>query len=178
MRAWSLLTIPIDERTHRGNEGYEDVLSRSYDYDSTVPNSRYVLKGDLVLVRNRKNGLGVSIIDSIERRAGTKARHRCPEPGCGSTDIKERKTIVPLHRCGVCLSEFDDPRTEMIKITAYRANYESRWQRLRPSPSIHEFEGAYLNRAQQHAIRELELNMLVNYLDLGPFGTGVQVSKT
>ena len=173
MRAWSLLTIPDDERTHRGNAGYEDVLSHSYDYDSTVQRSRHVRKGDLVLVRNRKNGLGVSIIDSIERRPGTKARHRCPQPGCGSTDIKKRRTIVPLYRCGVCRFEFDDPRTEMIRITAYRANYGSRWQRLSPAPSIREFEGAYLNRAQQHAIRELDLDMLVDYLDLGPLGTDV-----
>lgn len=167
MRAWSLLSIPRDERTHRGNEGYDDVYAHTYDYDSTVPNSRYVRKGDLVLIRDRKNGLGIGFVDSVERRPETKARHRCPQPGCGSTDIKERKTLAPKYRCGVCFGEFDVPRTEMIRITAYRADYGSRWQRLRPAPSIREFEGAYLNRAQQHAIRELDLNRLVDDLDLG-----------
>ena len=167
MRAWSLLSIPRDERARRGNAGYEDVFAHTYDYDSTVPNSHHVRKGDLVLVRDRKNGFGISFVDSVERRPDTKARHRCPQHGCGSTDIKERKTLVPLYRCGVCRAEFDDPRTEMIRITAYRADYGSRWQRLSPGPSIREFEGAYLNRSQQHAIRELDLNRLVDDLDLG-----------
>jgi hypothetical protein len=119
-----------------------------------------------VLVRDRKHGLGIGFVDSVERRPDVKARYRCPQHGCGSTDIKERKTLAPRYRCGVCFGEFDVPRTEMIRITAYRADYGSRWQSLSPAPSIDEFEGAYLNRAQQHAIRELDLGRLVDDLDL------------
>ena len=169
MRAWSLLTILKDERTHRGNDGYDDVLGNVYCYNSRVPNSRHIRPGDLAVLRDRTHLLGAGLIDSIDYEESEVAVHRCPHPGCGRTGIKERRTFPAevKYKCGVCRGVFASPRTEMVPVIAYTAQYFSRWSPISPVPTVRDLTAAYINSANQHSIRELDLVTLMS-LDLIP----------
>jgi hypothetical protein len=86
-----------EDRQYGGNVGYADELSRAYRYDSLVPNSRRVAAGDLVVLRDRKEMLGVAAIAEIVSHAASKVLRRCPT--CGTTKFGERSSREPRFRC-------------------------------------------------------------------------------
>jgi hypothetical protein len=120
LRAWLLLSYGND-RQYSGNLGYDDEISKMYLYDSTVTNSKKVMEGDLVLLRDKKQLLGVARIELIKSVPGSKELWRCPS--C-SLRLKNqaRKTVKPLFLCSLCNHEFDIPSIKhknCIKFTAY-----------------------------------------------------------
>jgi hypothetical protein len=107
--------------------------------------------------------LGVSCIESIDLREGAeKVRRRCPN--CGSTAFKGRAKQSPRFRCSGCRVEFDPPAEETISVTAYRAEYAAAWIALDGAVTTSELEPAYLARARQHAVRELDLEQFAQAL--------------
>jgi hypothetical protein len=83
--AWSLLTLTT---TAHGAPVYPDEPGVRYVYDTTVPNGRNIMPGDLAVIRDNRIVFGAGWIDSIEAAPGRKIRYRCPN--CTSTDFKHR----------------------------------------------------------------------------------------
>ena len=67
--AWSLLSLTT---TAHGAPIYPDELEVRYVYDNTVPNGRYIVPGDLAVVRDNRIVFGAGWIDSIESAPGRK----------------------------------------------------------------------------------------------------------
>jgi DNA-directed RNA polymerase subunit RPC12/RpoP len=157
------LVVDEGDRQHRGNEGYDDEPSRYYSWDSTVANHRGPDPGDLCLVRDSRGVLGISQIDAIDRTEGAeKIRQRCPK--CGSTALKERRTVKPPYRCSNCKAEFGQPDEEPIEITRYRANYVRSWLAIDGAIKAEDLEAScYLSRSN-HAIRLVDLSALTSLL--------------
>lgn len=74
-KAWLLITIP-DRPIYSGSPGYDDDPASTYRYDSSVPNSRWVSQGDLVLLRDRETVLGTGLVERIESGSGTRKQFR------------------------------------------------------------------------------------------------------
>ncbi len=168
-RSWSLLTLDETERQFGGNLGYEDVLGSRYHWDSTVANGRAIQPGDLAVLRDSRSVFGVAWIDDVSTEASSKMRRRCPR--CNNTGFKSRTSKVPQFKCSDCRSEFDTPVEETIPVTVYVADYQRTWRPISGLPST-ALDAAYLARAKQHAIRELNTAALPKLLsdpaDLGP----------
>ena len=71
---WSLLSLTA---TAHGAPTYPDELGVRYVWATTVPNSRYILPGDLAVVRDNRIFFGAGWIDSIQAAPGRKVRYRC-----------------------------------------------------------------------------------------------------
>lgn len=65
-QAWSFKAIEQEDLRYWGNDGYHDDSSLFYRYDSFVANHKNVKNGDVVIITNRENVLGVSVIEKIE----------------------------------------------------------------------------------------------------------------
>jgi len=153
--AWSLLSLTT---TAHGAPIYPDELEVRYVYDNTVPNGRYIVPGDLAVVRDNRIVFGAGWIDSIESAPGRKIRYRCPH--CTSTDFKYRSTRQLSYRCAACATEFDVPAEEELTVQVFTANYSRTWRPAdRPFPE-EALDLAYLAKAQQHAIRRLDVTQL------------------
>ncbi|MGW6584657.1 HNH endonuclease [Streptomyces globisporus] len=153
-RAWSFL-IAGEERQFQGNAGYEDVVEESYSYDSTVGNYRRVAVGDLVVVRDSREALGVGYIETLDVVPHQqKLRSRCPK--CGSTGFKERVTELPRYRCSPCGTTFDSPKVETILVTTYRAHYGRTWQPLEGCLNRTQLADLSLSRSDQQSIKALD----------------------
>jgi hypothetical protein len=150
-RAWGLLALG-ESRQFAGNDGYDDVLARHYSYDSTVPNSRHVKRGDLAVLRDADGLLGVGWIQQVDEGPGKKLRRRCPV--CKTSSLKERSVKRPRYRCEQG-HEFDDASEELLAVVAYRAHYAATWVALGGLLTADELAPLYRSGAQQHAIREL-----------------------
>lgn len=153
--AWSLLSLTA---TAHGAPTYPDELGVSYVWDTTVPNGRYISPGDLAVIRDNRIVFGAGWIDSIETAPGRKVRYRCPN--CTSTDFKHRTRQQSVYRCAHCTAEFDVPAEEDLSVQVFTANYSRTWRPAdRPFP-VNELDTAYIGRAQQHAIRRLDVAQL------------------
>ena len=128
--AWSLLSLTT---TAHGAPIYPDELEVRYVYDTTVPNGRYIVPGDLAVVRDNRIVFGAGWIDSIEAAPGRKIRYRCPN--CTSTDFKYRSKRQFAYRCAACTAEFDVPAEEELTVQVFTANYSRTWRPAdRPFP--------------------------------------------
>lgn len=154
-RAWSFLITDETERQFQGNGGYEDVAEESYSYDSTVGNHRRVKAGDLVVVRNRHEALGIGYIEKLDVLTGRqKVRNRCPH--CGSTNFKERTTQKVRYWCSPCQRAFPEPREEVIPITTYRAHYGGTWQPLEGCLDKADLTEVTLSQSDQQSIKAMD----------------------
>lgn len=163
-RAWSFLVISSAERQHQGNEGYDDRPDQYYSWDSTVPNSRRPVAGDVCLVRDSRGALGISLIDdTVTTGEVVKPRRRCPN--CGSTAFKSRSTKSPTNRCSRCRAAFNEPREELIEVTVFKADYRRSWRAVDGAVTAAELEErAYLSHSKQQAIRPLDRDGLRSVL--------------
>jgi len=119
--AWLLLST--DVRQHGGNDGYADEIGSSYKWDSTVPNHRGIAVGDLVLLWDKVQLLGASVVAGISTGTKVKNRHRCPT--CRSTKIKRRANALPdgSYRCHGCRTSFFEPDTEAILVDTFETDH-------------------------------------------------------
>jgi ribosomal protein L37AE/L43A len=137
---------------------YPDELGAVYVYDSTVPNGRHVAVGDLAVIRDNERVYGAGWIDNIEESSGRKVRYRCPN--CTSTDFKYRSKQPFAYRCASCTKEFDDPAEEELTVQVFAANYSRTYRPVDWPLPVKALDPAYLAKAQQHAIRRLDLDVL------------------
>ncbi|WP_144018648.1 HNH endonuclease signature motif containing protein [Demequina sp. NBRC 110051] len=128
-RTW-LLMAAGDNRGHAGNGGYDDQAEAYYSWDSNVPNAKSVAVGDVVVLWDKSQVLGVSVIENIDCAPGVKVLQRCPR--CATTRIAERRTKTPRFRCmkSTCHEEFDEPDTEVADVEKYVARYDAGWTAL------------------------------------------------
>ena len=127
----SWLALAVDGNTqHGGNDGYNDDVTSSYEWDTTVPHCREIAPRDRLVLWNKTQLIGVSVIDDIELVVGiTKMSYRCPN--CSKSHIKQRQTRSPRYRCYSCRSTFDEPNTSEITVDRYKSRHEARWVDLR-----------------------------------------------
>ncbi|WP_326843310.1 HNH endonuclease [Streptomyces sp. NBC_01558] len=118
--AWLMLALG-ERREHGGNDGYDDDPAQHYSWDSTVQNHARVAVGDVIALWDRRELIGVSVIEAIETGTAEKTVYFCPE--CKKADIKRRKHQSPAYRCGQCSAEFDPPGTKTKAVTTYRSRH-------------------------------------------------------
>lgn len=114
-KAWLFLQRP---GKHAGNAGYPDVLGETYVYDANVQYHKQIAEGDVALVHDGHELLGVGTIELIKPFTAPKRRQRCPN--CGVTNILPRAS-GPRFRCQRCGEGFDDPKVEVIEDFPYFA---------------------------------------------------------
>lgn len=162
-RAWSLISKDSDHK-YTGNAGYPDVLGAQYVYDSHVPNSRKIGVGDLIVVRDNADVLGVACVESITAQADVpKAVRLCPE--CHRAGFEPRKTRSPRYLCRRCRHEFDEPLERTNTVTQFAATYGATWRALDGSISLGTLNAMLQDQAQQNAIRPLDRQKLVTELE-------------
>ncbi|MET9549963.1 HNH endonuclease [Streptomyces sp. NPDC006627] len=122
--AWLMLALGAN-REHAGNDGYDDRASLHYSWDSTVQNHARVAVGDVIALWDRKELVGVSVIEAINTASAEKVLYSCPR--CGKADIKRRHREKPAYRCGKCGHLFAAPRQKTKSVTTYRSSHGKRW---------------------------------------------------
>jgi len=161
-RGWVLISVSNDERQHAGHEGYDDEISSRYSWDSTVPNHAQIDDGDLVVVRDSQQPIGIAQISTIDVFAGSeKVRYRCPT--CNTTKIRARKSVLPTYRCGECAWEFETPNSEVVAVTRYVANL-SNFRLLGGKIQLNELRNCLFHPRGQHAMSEVDLVQLSTLL--------------
>ncbi|GKX47073.1 HNH endonuclease [Pectobacterium carotovorum] len=126
-QAWSFKAIEQDDLRYWGNDGYHDNSSAFYRYDNFVANHKNVKEGDIVIITNRDNVLGVSVIDKMTEKHINKKRNKCIREECNAKKIFRRKTIKPEWRCDN-EHTFDEPREIFEPAVEFIANYEARYK--------------------------------------------------
>ncbi|EOY5741576.1 TPA: HNH endonuclease [Enterobacter bugandensis] len=129
-QAWSFKAIEKDDLKYWGNDGYNDDSSVFYHYNNSVPNHKNVKEGDIVIIRNRENILGISIIEKLESHSTTKTVFKCPHEGCNAKKIRPRETVKPKWRCNNG-HEFDERKIVLEPATEFKASYGSFFKKLK-----------------------------------------------
>lgn len=153
MRAWLFLASG-DERQFRSNDGYDDVPSSEYRWDSTVPNHAAVSEGDFVILRNTKHSLGCATIETITTAESTKNRYQCP--ACFKSNISERKEKKPKFYCRSCPNMFDAPHVAKTNVTTFVASYAKTWIDMNGQFTIQELNRLCLSPNSMHSLRPLD----------------------
>lgn len=170
---WVFKTVEADDRSYISNDGYEDLLTSRYNYDSNVGNHTKVKAGDLVILTNKKVILGYAKIEKIDSSQSTKQIRRCPIEECGNTTFEARKTKSPKYRCNKG-HEFSEPIEETVPVTKYEAHYGYSYRAELESYSIETLKEFYLNgynrnmsiqRIDSSFIQQLESNYLAELID-------------
>ncbi|MFC8530778.1 HNH endonuclease [Nocardia sp. NPDC057227] len=152
-RAWLVLTKTAYRRLG-GASKYDDDPASHYSWDSTVPNHADVAVGDIVLLWNQIESLGVSVIDHINVGTADKRRARCSH--CNSTNLEQRKTMRPIYRCQNCKQKSDDPVYEDLNgITTYRSSHEQSWIDLLGEFTAAELRSLCVKPKSQNSFRPL-----------------------
>lgn len=178
VQLWLLLTYG-DERSYRGNAGYDDHAGEAYRYDSKVQNHKSVSIGDVVILVGRgarrvHEIQGVGHIDRIVAEEGTKTISRCPS--CHRSQLHERTTLHPRFRCKVG-HVFDDPLGTREPVTLYTASYGESYVSLKGMLPPGFVKRLQVNQGDQLAIRRARPEVLAEIgtriPDLGRFLDGV-----
>ncbi|MEU1961533.1 HNH endonuclease signature motif containing protein [Nocardia sp. NPDC019304] len=152
-RAWLVLTKATYRRLG-GAAKYDDNPASHYSWDSTVPNHAKVAVGDIVLMWNQTESLGISVIDHITVGTADKRRARCRK--CNSVNFEERATMRPIYRCQKCKHTFDDPvYEELYGLTTYRSSHEQGWIDLLGEFTAAELRSLCVKPKSQNSFRPL-----------------------
>ncbi|QXB59582.1 HNH endonuclease [Pantoea agglomerans] len=169
LKAWAFKTIKKSELRYQGNNGYDDNPTKSYSYDNLVANHKQVKEGDIVIVYNRSEILGVTKIDFISRKKTTKEINDCIIPNCNTDKIRKRNKKKPKWRCSNG-HEFAEAKTEHIPITKFSAFYSGSFIKLKKPYLL--LESKIINHNKQLSIQEVRtdwalslLNGVENYLE-------------
>jgi hypothetical protein len=122
--AW-LVIAAGEDRQHGGNDGYEDDPSSIYRWDSTVPNHSSIAEGDAIVIWDKRELIGASMIERIDEDDDVKNVYRCPH--CEMGHIKRRKTLRPEWRCFNCSQNFDHPIAERKPVHTYASRHDVAW---------------------------------------------------
>lgn len=163
-KAW-LLMAAGDDRQHGGNTGYDDQADVYYSWDSTVNNYGNIHVGDTVAIWDKQRLLGVSVVEEIDVTTAEKLLLRCPNPACGRSGIKQRKTKSPRFRCQDCAWEFDEPKTQIETVTEYRSRHDAAWTSLEGLLRASELRELCKATKSQLSMRELDWAAFAAALD-------------
>ncbi|MBH8573936.1 HNH endonuclease [Nostocaceae cyanobacterium CENA369] len=152
-RTWLLLSFG-DQRQYGGNLGYEDEISKVYQYDNKVPNYKQVTEGDLVLLRDKEQLLGIAQIELIKSSPGIKELLRCPS--CRTTRFNKPKK-KPIFHCPRCGYDFDIPLTEPKECKKFTAYFGDTFVAA---------EGAIELKVLQQACPRYNIQLSINSIDL------------
>ncbi|MET7550324.1 HNH endonuclease [Streptomyces sp. NPDC005500] len=114
-----------DDRQHGGNDGYDDDPAKHYSWDSTVPNHARLSVGDVIALWDKKQLIGVSVIQAIDTGSAEKRTYFCPR--CRKADFKRRLRQKPTCRCNQCEALFDAPGEKIRTVTTYRSRHGKAW---------------------------------------------------
>lgn len=154
-RAWLLLAAG-DDRGHGGNSGYDDEPDSFYSWDSTVANHKQLSVGDVIVIWDKVQLIGTSVIEEISSGPGLKELQRCPNPKCSTTRIAVRKKSLPIYRCMKCGNAFDLPRPDVVPVTRYVARYDAAWTSLEGLMDAAELRAVQVHSLNINAMRPLD----------------------
>ncbi|MEG8277113.1 HNH endonuclease [Streptomyces sp. AHA2] len=155
--AWLVLAAG-DNRKHGGNDGYDDVPSEHYSWDSSVPHHAELAVGDVIAVWDKVSLLGISVIEAIETGDGVKDIYRCPS--CDKSDFQPRKTLRPKYVCLKCQAAFDVPVPGTKPVTTYRSNHAVAWVDMPGLLSGAELRALCDKPRTQHSLRSMRWDRL------------------
>jgi hypothetical protein len=169
-RAWSLKAVGQDDLRYFGNNGYHDDSTSFYRYDNFVSNHKQVKKGDIVIITDRQNVLGISVIDNLSSAPYTKIRNRCPHDNCKPEKLTLRKFKKPKWLCSNG-HEFEDPKEEGVTATEFKADYKKNYKIIN-SISLENLISHTPRYNVQSSIQEIDFewanNLLSGIFQLGP----------
>ena len=158
--AWLMLSA--QDGRFAGSSGYNDDVTTSYEWDSSIPNAHGPQPGDLVLIWDKRRSLGASVIQEITTSDGIKDQWHCPR--CGSTSIKTRRHRTPLYHChsAGCAANFDVPNHSSKEVTLFRTNHAAGWVDLAGMLTGHEVRLLADSPKSQHSIRACRRQVLLD----------------
>ena len=159
--AWLAMAVQ-GRRQHGGNDGYTDEPESYYEWDDTVPNHGSVSEGDAIVLWNKTELLGASLISGIDISVARKSIHKCPL--CGRAGFKARATLSPRYKCYKCKGVFENPVTSDRRVTRYRSHHEAAWVDLRDALSAAELRSLCVKPRSQLSLRPLQWNDFVDSL--------------
>jgi hypothetical protein len=170
LRCWRFMTVEAADREFIGNLGYDDDLGKRYTWTSNIANGRTVSEGDLVILQDKHQVLGLGWIDFIDSRDGCKVLLQCPQ--CETTAPYLRKGMTPPYRCRRCAYEFEKPVERNKSVTIFVADYGRTWRPLSTTVSAALLSSAFVGGNNQHSIREVYFErarlLLSDPADIGP----------
>ena len=161
-KAWSFKAVDQHDLRYFGNNGYHDDSTSFYRYDNFVPNHKQVKKGDIVILTDRKNVLGISVIDNLSSAPSRKIRNRCPYDNCTPQKLTLRKFKKPKWRCSNG-HEFEQPKEESIQSLEFKAEYKQNYNPI-TSISLTDLISHTLRYNVQSSIQEVDLEWAKNLL--------------
>ncbi len=173
--AWLVLAVG-DKRSHGGNDGYDDIPSRHYSWDSTVPNHAALTAGHVIALWDKKSLLGVSVIESIETSKAMKNTYSCP--ACGKASFKPRAKKQPTYLCFDCKVEFETPNILRKQVTTYRSQHEAAWVEMPGLLSGAELRALCDSPRSQHSLRPLRWESLRAAINASGIPTTVDIADT
>lgn len=155
-QAWMLLAFGSGRR-YEGNSGYSEQPSRTYQYDSFVPNHRQLSVGDIVFIRDKEGVYGAAKIEFITHEQGTKERRACPE--CGTREIRQKKRAGGGFACRFGHS-FQRPNVTREECMVYIADFGNSFVELRGLLDVQTLRNACTAYNKQLAIQRVSLERL------------------
>lgn len=122
MNYWVLKSVSKIDSSYKSNNGYADEAQNKYVYDNFVANHKQIHSGDIVIIVDKKEVLGLAKISRILIYNSIKERRRCPV--CYSTNYEDRKTKSPKFRCNKG-HEFNKPLSEKVEVEMYEAFFSN-----------------------------------------------------
>jgi len=162
-RAW--LLISCDNRQYAGNLGYDDEIAKKYVYDNKTPNSKQVTEGDLVLLRDKDQLLGVARIELIKNTPIAKELQYCPLCSRRLSN-KKRKNAKFLYLCSntECKHQFDEPFVQTKDRTEFTAYYSNTFVATKGAIDLKILQKACQNLNKQHSISSIDLEQIQSIL--------------
>lgn len=157
--AWLLLAARPEDRHYGGNDGYEDSPDSQYSWDETVPNHSKVAVGDRIALWDKRQLIGISVVDAIETGQNEKARYTCPN--CGKASIKERRELRPKFRCDKCKETCNEPERRIELVRTYRTHHAPGWVDLEGCLSAQQLRLLCDPPGSQLSIRSLDWNAFI-----------------
>lgn len=165
-KAWYFKAIEPHNLRYFGNDGYHDDSSRFYRYDSFVANYKNVKTGDIVIIANRDNVLGGSIIEKIDTKAIEKKRNKCPYTDCDQRKIRPRINKEPKWRCNNG-HEFENPKEVFDPAIEFIARYNTDYREIN-NIDISQLIENTLKYNIQMSIQRIDLSWATQLLALQP----------
>ena len=154
------LLLVSEKSTRAVLQPYEDSLGSSYQWDSTVPNSKLPQTGDAVLVWSEDGSLGVSVIEKIAIGIATKSSPDCPR--CHRNQVRERVKLEPRYYCAAqdCKNQFDEPHWTNRVVTTYSSELSPGWVDLRGRLTAGQCRQLAIKKNSQHSIRPSDVDLI------------------
>lgn len=160
-----------EDRSRASNDGYDDSPSSHYSWDSTVNNRDQPAVGHVIVLWDKKQLLGVSVIEKIEHGTGVKDTYRCAK--CGSSKVETRATMEPRIKCYAegCKATFDRLEPEVVPVRTFRTKHDQDWMDLYGKLTGAQLRSLCLKPKSMNSIRELDYDRFVAALGDTPTPT-------